>query len=73
MSELLLLNDRRVEKHLPTLGSEPWTSRSLTRSTAQSPIWRLLLIHCNQFQQQTLLRSESNKDYSKERKREKVT
>ena len=49
MSEELLSNNRRVEKHLTTPGFEQLTSRSLTRSTAHSAIGLYLFLCYNRF------------------------
>ena len=47
MSEELLSNDRRVEKHLTPPGFEQLTSRSITRCTDYSSARPLFLLCCN--------------------------
>ena len=47
MSEELLSNNRRLEKHFTPVGFEPLTSRSITKCTAHSAIRPSLLLYCN--------------------------
>ena len=72
MSEELLSNDRRVEKHLTPPGFEPLTTLFITICTADCAIWLLLLLWCNRLYISNFgVRIKSLKN--EERKHEKVT
>ena len=66
MSEELLSNDRREEKHLTPPGFEQLTSRFITICTTDYANWPLFLLYCSQlYISNTLYFGVSNRDHSK--------
>ena len=63
MSEELLSNDRRLEKHLTPPGFESVPSPFIIKCTTDFAIWRLILLCCNLIYIRN--KSESKRDHSK--------